>query len=413
MEPEGIVDFQSANSINDIHDLFFNISTYYAVKGHDLAENEPFEDFEHLRYLSINNELFVRTPTYPHHLKYMLLDVFGIFDDWFLQNLGFTVRDTITIEESISSLINNKVANLKTQIMEYHKCLIKELRKFRETNEKYNDILLGLADVSWENANKKLNLRVGEKFIASLGNAYSFTVEEISGKSDLSKERIQAYLDYFSIGFGSIDPITYMFSPTHELKERPFINHQRKYICANPQLVLWSIQPALERALNPQVLTSVNKSKVLWDRYVDSRANYVERESIKLLLDALKYAIGYNNLTYKIIKDGSARQYELDGLIIYDGNLFLLESKASSFTPPARRGAKDRLLKDIKELIVKAHDQALRARDYIDSNESPKFILDDKREIIIDKTTIKRTFLITISLNQLDAFTTSLNKTAK
>ena len=68
------------------------------------------------------------------------------------------------------------------------------------------------------------------------------------------------------------------------------------------------------------------------------------------------------NLEYDIVENGTTKSVELDGLVICDSILFLIEAKAGSITEPARRGAPDRLKAHLKELLAKAHSQGIRAK---------------------------------------------------
>jgi len=396
--------------------IFSEVNLYNIIKAQDEAMGKPIDKLEELKYFYVNNELFIRNPSYQHLLRKAIIDIFQPLNRWFLENLGFTIEEALIINDAMESLINAKLSDHRIETIQKEKDLIKQLRKYRSTkklvDEKNYEILNDLAKYPWDEAIKKLRIYVGENSLASFGYIYTFTVEDISTKCDIPIERVQLYLNLFSIEFGSVNSEMFMLSPTHELKSSPFISHKGKYICPNPQLLLWSLQSTLEKALNPDSSGSVNKNRHLWDKYIDLRSSYVEQESIKILLNTLKYAVGYNNITYNST-EGKNRQYELDGLIIFDDNLFLIECKAGNFTSSARRGSKERLLKDVNSLIIDAHNQALRAKNYIDSTDLPKFVSKDKCDVIIDKSAIKRTFLINVTLDQLDAFTTGLNKTAK
>lgn len=396
--------------------IFSSVNLYYAIKAHEDSMNGPAEALEELKYFSVNNELYIRNPSYHHHLKKAIIDIFQPLNYWILENLGFTIDDTMMINDKIESFINTKLTNHRTKTIQNESNLIKQLRKYRSTKKIIDEsnyaILNELSKYSWKEAVEKLRIYVGEDSLSSFGCIYAFTARDISERSNIPIERVQSYFNLLSIEFGSVESEMRMLSPTHELKSRPFISNKGKYICPNPQLLLSALQSTLEKTLNPDSSLAVNKNRHLWDKFIDIRANYVERESIKMIQDTLRDANCYNNLTYKSHGKNNS-QCELDGLIIFDGNLLLIECKAGNLTQSARRGSKERLLKDLNSLIIDAHNQALRAKNYIDSIDTPKFISKDKREVIIDKSAIRRIFLINVTLEQFDAFTVALNKTAK
>ena len=416
-EGKSPVDSQVLVSVSEMAKrIFSSVNLYYAIKAHEGSMNGPSGALEELKYFSVNNELYIRNLSYYHLLKKAIIDIFQPLNYWILENLGFTIDDIMKINDEIESFINTKLSDHRTKTIQNESSLIKQLRKYRSTkkivDESNYEILNELSKYSWKEAVEKLRIYVGEDSLSSFGCVFAFTARDISERANIPIEQVQSYLNLLSIEFGSVESEMRMLSPTHELKSRPFIRDKEKCICPNPQLLLPALQYMLEKALNPDSSLAVNKNRHLWDKFIDIRANYVERESLKLIQNALRYANCHNNLTYKYPEKNNS-QCELDGLIIFDGNLLLIECKAGNLTQSARRGSKERLLKDLNSLIIDAHNQAIRAKNYIDSIDSPKFISKDRREVIIDKSAIKRIFLINIILEQFDAFTVALNKTAK
>ena len=411
------VDSHALVLVSDMAKRIFSIDGIYcAIKAHHDSIDKPIDGLDELKYFSVNNETFIRNPSYQHLLKRAIIGIFSPLNKWFLENLGFTIDDALIINNEIESFINFNLSAHRDSTIKIEQNLIKQLRKYRSTkkiiDETNYDILNELGKCKWSIALNKLRIYVSEKSLSSFGSVYGFTAKDLSTNSKIPIERVESYLDILSIRFGSIDSKVYMLSPTHELKSRPFICQDGLYLCPNPQLLLSSLQLTLEKVLNPDSSEAINKNRHIWDKYIDIRAYYIETETNKMIQNTLKYAKCYNNLIYKFA-GGSSPQYELDGLIIFDSNLLLIECKAGNFTQSARRGSKERLLKDIKSLIIDAHNQALRAKKYLDSTDSPRFFTRDRHEVFIDKTKIKKTFLINVTLEQLDAFTVALNKTAK
>lgn len=107
-------------------------------------------------------------------------------------------------------------------------------------------------------------------------------------------------------------------------------------------LLFWGVKPALEKLLNPGSPEAVNKDGRLWERYQSNRANYLVSEGVKLISEILKHGQSYQNLKYQFDEDGQLKEYDLDGLILYDRCPFLIEGKAGRLTQPAQRGAPER-----------------------------------------------------------------------
>jgi hypothetical protein len=115
-------------------------------------------------------------------------------------------------------------------------------------------------------------------------------------------------------------------------------------------------------------------------------------------------------LTYSVVENGEQKTAELDGMIQFDRTLLLIESKAGALTDSARRGGRERIKSNIKELLGKAHRQALRARDYIEGTVEPKFFAADGSEIPFDKRRFARIFLASTTLDPLDVYNTALHE---
>jgi hypothetical protein len=191
---------------------------------------------------------------------------------------------------------------------------------------------------------------------------------------------------------------------------KPLIQNSESFFCPVYPNVYWSLKPAIEAHLNPRSPTATNTDERLWERYNRVRSNYLEKKALKYLDQALKHAQVYQNLKYEVEEDDQLKQVELDGLVLLDSALFLLEGKAGTVSLPARRGAKERMIKVLGELVEDAYKQALRAKHYIQQTGNPTFYLEDGTVVKIDKDKINRVFLVTVTLDDLSAFTTNLYK---
>lgn len=149
----------------------------------------------------------------------------------------------------------------------------------------------------------------------------------------------------------------------------------------------------------------------VWEHYQRARADFLESQALRLLSHPLRHAETYQKLRYRPPPD--YQETELDGMVMFDNVLFLLECKAGTFSPPARRGAPVRMVEDLKKLVADAHSQALRARRYIDEEAEPIFKLPDDTELRIDKQRFARFFLVTVTLDSLDAFSPVLHEVAE
>jgi hypothetical protein len=242
---------------------------------------------------------------------------------------------------------------------------------------------------------------------------FTFNAEEIALETIIPIERVESALRYFCLDFGSIRQDFVMLSPTHELKTRPFISHNNDYLYPLPGTLIWAVQPRLEETLNPNSPNHINPSHHLWERYIRIRADYLEKEALRLLKHTLRNAKAYHSLSYEVIQNSTLKQTELDGLIIFDATLFLIEMKSGTLTSSARRGSKDRIKRDLKQLIGEAHSQALRAKDHIEHSDNPVFLAKDGTTVTIDREEFRRIILVAVTLEPLDAYNAALREVSK
>ena len=126
---------------------------------------------------------------------------------------------------------------------------------------------------------------------------------------------------------------------------------------------------------------------------------------MKSITKLLPGAQAYENLTYPI---GAGEVAELDGLILFDRYLLLLEAKAGEFGS-ARRGGKEAIKKGLAQLVGDPLEQGARAWDYIRKMERPVFQAKSGQEVILDKQRYTEIAIITLTLDSLDVFTPQMH----
>jgi hypothetical protein len=406
---------------NKIRGILLTLNFYYASETAPRNAEDMRGTFDSFRYRTLSHELLVRAPEYKHHQEQRLRALFEPAAEWMLQYLGFTVNDVLKIEEAIEAVTYQRRLKRREEAVKSEQEFLTLLHAARSDNNLTYEGREGLKD--FIEHLKTLRSKPAKKFVrnwmigwmvSSIGNSvYSFATEEIAVEACIPVERVQAALSYFSLEFGSISSDFYMPSPTHELKTHPYLHHNGTYLSPLPASVVWAIQPRLEESLNPNTLVSVTKELKPWKSYERNRAEYLERETLRLLGQTFKNAQVYRKLKYTPKGRHITERAELDGLIIYDTNLFLVEAKAGTFSASARRGSKSRLKRDLGELFGRAHSQALRAKRYIEGTDKPIFITKEGQEVALDKSLLHRTFLITVTLEPMDIFNSALHQVAK
>ena len=109
--------------------------------------------------------------------------------------------------------------------------------------------------------------------------------------------------------------------------------------------------------------------------YYKKKGEYLEDQSLKLIQQILPGCDVYKNLKYGI-------DDEVDGIVIYDNHIFIVEAKSNKFTLGARQGDINKIKSNTKDIVEQAYKQAIRAKKYILSNELVEFRDKNKKTIL-------------------------------
>lgn len=409
--PEFIEDLQEK-----VKDLFQAETMNLVFK--DIDPDKPDRTaLDRLHVFTLLESLVVRYAAYHHHLVETLIGIFSPLKTEMEDSLGFNISDAIGIMEGIDGIRFLKLSQRWAEATEYEQKLQKAVKDYRHrkpdmqfTTEFPEDLLEKLTKEKSKVSKKMIrNMVTGWTFYA-LGDTVSFTVEELAGLTQLPSEKVAAFLDRFSLSFEGVEERYRRPAPTHPLMRKPFVKHDDQYLCPVPQSAYWAIRPEIENLWNPQSKTSIVKDDVIWQKYQKARADYVEKTAIQYLNDALKFATSYQGVKYDLEDEkGEKVEAELDGLVILDTAIFLVEAKSGTLTEQARRGAKMGMKDDVERLVEEAYTQALRAKNYIQASDRPTFRSQDGKEIVIDKSKHNEIYLITVSLDDLSVFVTNTN----
>jgi hypothetical protein len=206
-----------------------------------------------------------------------------------------------------------------------------------------------------------------------------------------------AFLEDFSLRFGSTPADYVLPSPANALHERPLIAYDNKYFCPAPHLLEWAVKPRLEQLLD---------GSPAWESYNRHRAAFLIDKGVSCLRKLLGGAEAYTNLFYAA---GGGGEAELDALILFDRYVFLIEGKAGAFGA-AKRGGKPRIIKQLNQLVGDPAAQARRAAEYITSVDEPGFRLKSGGSVSFSNRTYSQIVKITLTLDSLDIYTADLNK---
>ncbi len=188
-----------------------------------------------------------------------------------------------------------------------------------------------------------------------------------------------------------------------EVKQRPlyFLNDKRVLLVdiANAMDALWDAFESVARSDQ-----AFHDSK-----YQVHKGKWLEGKSVEYLARLFPANSIYDGLSYPDLAKGAGSTTELDIAIAWGPFLILAEAKAKQFRLEGQLGDVGRLRTDIKKNVQDAFEQAKRAADYIDVTDVPEFTeTKTGRKLRIDKSNLKKTYLMTVSLHQLAGLATTL-----
>jgi len=349
--------------------------------------------------------LVVRGPAYPHHLADTLKGLFQPLAQPMREELGFTVDDALACYEALGEVLNTRLRQ-RVRELKKSKAEVRRLAKdYRRSGKSQRGNcppeIAGLARLGDRRLERELRKRARALATADMRAVFCFTPEDLAQLAGIEQERVQAFLDLVVLDFGTVPPEFTEPSATHPLQKRPVLRVGSVLLCPVVEMLIWNLQSIIEAEL-------LNRP-MLKERYLRSRARYLENKSLEHVSAIFEHAQVHRRLRYQPVTPGDPPESELDGLVLYDDKLFIIESKSSPRSDPARRGAPRSIEDEVRSVIVEATEQARRAKRYIDAVDIPEFTDERGQVVCIDKQRVQQTFLIVTTLGDFDVYASRMH----
>lgn len=350
-----------------------------------MSKDELSLEEQDIYFRTISHFLFMRGDAYSQHNQQIAEELFSNINH-ILSRKGFTIEDYFSTLNEIDKQINLNLssffgflAKIKEEHnlwLDYVEIRIKEGKSLQEIDAEY----------------KK---RVPE-IRAKLDNDYEKYKEidsprclyEIKLNEKINKTLLDALVLNFESNRDWTSPFNISNAPL-----RPLIKVEEKYYCFIEQHLIRNVIPIIESfLLDPE-----------FNEYGDEKGNYFESKTLELIHTILPDAEIYSKLKYP-------KRTELDGLVIYKDNLFLIEIKGKKRRCIAcTEDILNMTKEDVQEHINKTFEQSKRALEYIKSNAEVKFTCKEKdMTILIKEKDFKNIYLINVTADSFSEFTTDL-----
>jgi len=350
-----------------------------------------------LKFKQAISYLTTKGDSYTEHKIELCKELFTKYDELLIKNFG------ISSEKLINELIyisNVSLSNFDIQLQ-----YMQEMKKsYQAFIDNANNVIADAQSEKecialWQKSDyfkqttdnlEKINKKTGVAINDSI-----FKIHQISLPEDILKQISM------SIGENTIfkdGKIEYLPMNNSFIYEKPLVKIDDNYYCFNSPLIHYNLHIVMENIIL-NLISENKKSK----QYYNKKGAYLEDKSLELFQQILPNCEVYKNLKYN--KDD-----EVDGIVIYDNNIFIIEAKSNKFTLGARKGNTDKIKKNTKDIIEKAYQQAIRTKEYILSKDMVSFRDNKKRTVLnLHKEKIENIFLINTTLESLGHITTNLN----
>jgi hypothetical protein len=187
-----------------------------------------------------------------------------------------------------------------------------------------------------------------------------------------------------------------------EIKQRPL------YFLNDKRIVVYDIANAMD-ALWDAFESVVRSDQGIYDKYQAHKGRWLEQKTVEYLGQIFPTDSIYRGLSYPDLAKGAGATTELDIAVSFGPFLILVEAKSAQFRIEGQLGDVGRLRTDLVKNVQDAYDQAKRAAGYIQATDYPEFTeIKTGRRLQINKSKVKKTFLMTVSLHQLSGLATTL-----
>lgn len=396
------VDYAAVARAVAIARSLFNVEYLFSVIGSWGKSNEPSIQ-NSVREIAQNTrqvESFVGPLGYLVHQRKILVGLFGPFDKELLDLVGFSIAEVIAVNDAALELLNDRLQECLAGAVKDGKALRSRVRQAKK--ERYRmggssavGVPPELLATTGKWTKKLVYASTFYQAFALMGERAAFTLSELAEAAGVPLERVQAIVLHFAARRGP--EIVSSVSPASEIRTHPFVVDGDRVVYPFTNTLLWAVQENLESQLGSRQVSSK-----VFDSYSKRRGEYLESEAIALLSRALRADQVFRKLHYRFDDGKGLQEYELDGLLIADQTLILLEAKAGAYTSKARLGRTDRVKSRLEDLLGEAQAQLSRAKRFIGSSEEVEFVTEDGNIVHIKGSDFRRILPVAASLERLD-----------
>ena len=346
----------------------------------------------------------VRNWGYHSQIKRFARELYCPFDAQLLEARGFSASDVLDVFEAIVTEVESRQT--------VHRETLVNLFRSSGTNgrllvEDYHE-LIGLEKEKAERFVEELSVeetpldRARSMIIAHydlrLPRVYTFLASDLAESLDLDEDRVSWVLDEYALSFGALsDYETERLHLSNPVWKKPVVKLAAgEYFCALPAGFFSFVIPCMEAVL-VRFAAAVS----------DHRAEFLESKVAEIV--ERRFPSSHIMKNFKWVEDETT--YETDLIAFIDSFALLIECKSGKVTPPALRGAPNRLRKHIQELLIDPNLQSLRLKRRLEFLSSDPNVADSIRDRIgYDLAKVRKVVRVSVCLEDFGTIQSRLKQ---
>jgi hypothetical protein len=331
-----------------------------------LGEQDDLDPWLDLRARLYMHRLTIRSFSYEWQERATLENLFGAHSQALRSRLGFDVSQALSLIESVALLPRERARGRGAEAREFAALLsdwTTERRRGGAPNAgSLTDLVARLAALGEREAESQIKRIARSGMANGLGQHAAFTAQELGEHAGVSVAVTEAFLRRFSVQFGhrsdahewEVHPERAIGWEMEAMRQHPIVHDgEGRHLPVSVESLFYGLRDVLTDALK--------ESPSTWQRFRKRRGEDLERRAGAALAQALNADWLHESVRYWMPDgQGGVTQGEADAILRADGVVVIVESKAGSMHPSARRTAPDRLEAELRKLVVEAHTQLMR-----------------------------------------------------
>ena len=329
----------------------------FAHLGEDAERNKVEAVLDRMRGTTHS----VRGPRHAFQTRAYCRDLAAALDGEFERTLGFTVTDAVAFLEGFADQSSRRLNALQTSARRWMRATDagRMLQLFSADNPHLDDddLIIGLRSKRLPEAETQAALHaLLEEQMKDV-----FVVGWPGGNA--RQARLRDSVQRLSLGFGDVgnDALPHL-KLSNPVQGKPFVHDD------DGRLHLFCTQTAFANMVELlDAMTAMTPAPALRQRCEKFKGRWLEGRLQELVASAFPSGSTVDNAKWN---DADGMSGETDWILLVDKTVGLFEAKSGRISPPARRGAEDRLKRDIRTLLVEPSRQSARLAQLLRSSGS-------------------------------------------